>query len=123
MKLNHINLVVINVLTAIDLFGKYFGFTCIETKGNNAVAVLKGADDFTLVLMSAKDNELVYPQAFHIGFMRETIEEVNEIHSKLKNAGFEVGPEPKKIRDSFGFYFTFENIMIEVGHYLALSEQ
>lgn len=44
-------------------------------------------------------------------------EQVIELHKKLKSAGLTESGEPKKIRDSFGFYFTYENIMIEVGCY------
>lgn len=117
MKLNHINLVVSNVATAILFFEKYFGFKCTETKGDNIVAVLKGIDGFTLVIMKQKDGEPQYPQAFHIGFMQESKEQVHDVHAQLKNDGYDVGEGPKNIRDSFGFYFTFQGIMIEVGTY------
>ena len=118
MKLNHINLVVTNVEAAVNLFEKYFDFKCTETKGNNVVAILKGADNFTLVIMTSKDGDLKFPAAFHIGFMQTTTQEVVDIYQKLKSAGIDAGQEPRKIRDSFGFYFLFDNIMIEVGHYL-----
>lgn len=119
MNLNHINLVVANVITTTRFFEKYFGFKCVETKGNDVVAVLKGADGFTLVIMESKDGEPQYPQAFHIGSMQENKEQVHHIHAQLKHDGFEVGAVPKNIRDSFGFYFTFDGIMIEVGCYLT----
>jgi len=118
MKLNHINLVVKNLAAAVHLFEHYFGFKCTEVKGDNIVAVLKGTDDFTLVLMTSKDGDSKFPSDFHIGFMQATTEEVVTLYQNLKKGGMEVGQEPKKIRDSFGFYFLFENIMIEVGHYL-----
>src|ERR1700761_3252161 len=102
MKLNHINLVVTDVRNAIQFFEKYFDFTCIETKGEDIVAILKGADDFTLVIMKSKDDEPQYPQAFHIGFMQDSVQAVADIHSKLKNDDIEVGQEPRNIRDSFG---------------------
>ena len=117
MKLNHINLVVSNVKDAIHLFETYFHFNCIELKGDNIVAVLKNEEDFTLVLMKNKEGDPVYPDAFHIGFIQPDIEAVTEIYNSLKNGGVAVGQEPRKIRDSFGFYFNFENIMIEVGYY------
>lgn len=118
MKLNHINLVVTNMEAAVSLFEKHFGFTCSEVKGNNIVSILKGADDFTLVLMASKDGDFKYPSAFHIGFMQATLQGVEDVYQKLKNGGIEVGHKPRKIRDSFGFYFLFDNLMIEVGHYL-----
>jgi len=116
MKLNHINLVVSNVAEATNLFETYFNFKCIEIKGDNIVAILKGADDFTLVIMKDKDGKPIYPNAFHIGFILDNTTAVTETYENLKKGGVAVGQEPRKIRDSFGFYFTFDKIMIEVGH-------
>jgi catechol 2,3-dioxygenase-like lactoylglutathione lyase family enzyme len=118
MKLNHINLVVTNVEEANHFFETYFNFKCTETKGNNIVSGLKGEDSFTLVIMANKNGEATYPDAFHIGFMQANESAVTEMYHKLKSGGIEIGQEPRKIRDSFGFYFNFQNIMIEVGHYL-----
>lgn len=117
MKLNHINLVVTDVAAAVGFFEQYFGFKCTGIKGDNVVAILKGADDFTLVIMTSKDTGVNYPQAFHIGFMQEDNGAVNNIYNRLKSGDIDVGQEPRKIRDSFGFYFNFGNIMIEVGCY------
>ena len=117
MRLNHLNLVVSDVQKFIDLFTLYFGFKCTETKGENIIVVLKNEDDFTLVIMSSKDT-IQYPSAFHIGFMQENIEAVDQLYEDLNTGGIVVGQGPRKIRDSYGFYFTFDNIMIEVGHYL-----
>ena len=122
MKLNHINLVVSNVADAINMFVTYFNFKCTDIKGDNIVAVLKGADDFTLVMMTNKDGQVNYPGAFHIGFMLADTNAVTETYEKLKHDGVEVGQEPRKIRDSFGFYFSFDNVMIEVGHYIVLTD-
>ena len=118
MKLNHINLVVSNVADAIRLFETYFSFKCTDIKGDNVIAILKGANDFTLVIMTDKNRQVTYPDAFHIGFMLNSEIEVTQTYGTLKNDGIVVGQEPGKIRDSFGFYFNFDNIMIEVGHYL-----
>ena len=67
--------------------------------------------------MKTKGDIPIYPNAFHIGFILDSVDEVNQTFQKLKMANIVGEQEPKKIRDSFGFYFTFENIMIEVGHY------
>ena len=108
MKLNHINLVVSNVAEAIVFFETYFNFKCTEIKGDNIVAVLKSADDFTLVIMTNKEGKAIYPQAFHIGFMQDSTKAVKEMYDKLKGNGIAVGQEPGKIRDSFGFYFKWK---------------
>ncbi|UAY53040.1 VOC family protein [Ferruginibacter albus] len=120
MKLNHINLVISNVAEAIQFFETYFKFTCTDIKGDNSVAILKDTDDLTLVIMTDK-NEIRYPDAFHIGFMLDSEEDVIKIYHTLKNGGIIVGQEPKKIRDSFGFYFNFDAIMIEVGYYYPVG--
>lgn len=119
MKLNHINLVVSNVAEAIKLFETYFDLKCTDIKGDNIVAILKGTDDFTLVIMTDKNGQITYPSAFHIGFMQDNENEVTRIYTSLKNGGIDVGQEPRKIRDSFGFYFNFDTLMIEVGYYLS----
>jgi predicted enzyme related to lactoylglutathione lyase len=115
MKLNHINLVVSNVKEATHFFEQNFNFKCTEVKGDYIISILKGIDDFTLVIMAQKEGLASYPDAFHIGFMLNTENEVVEKYEALKKNGMEVGQEPRKIRDSFGFYFTFDTLMIEVG--------
>lgn len=119
MKLNHINLVVSNIADAIKLFETYFSFKCTDIKGDNIVAILKGADDFTLVIMTDKNGQTTYPNAFHIGFIQDSEDEVTKIYTALKNGGIDGGQEPRKIRNSFGFYFNFDTLMIEVGYYLS----
>lgn len=118
MKINHLNLVVSNVTEAISFFEAYFNFKCHDIKGDYIVAVLKDTEDFTLVLMTNKEGKAVYPDAFHIGFMLDSIGAVEEIYNRLKGGGVSVGQQPQKIRDSFGFYFNFDSLMIEVGHYI-----
>ncbi|HEX5555077.1 MAG TPA: hypothetical protein VFX43_17680 [Chitinophagaceae bacterium] len=80
------------------------------------MAILKGANDFTLVIM--KGTQASYPDAFHIGFMLDSEEAVMEAYGALKRGSIAVGRLPGKIRDSFGFYFHLDNIIIEVGHYV-----
>lgn len=121
MTINHLNLPVSNVAEAITFFESHFDFKCLETKGDNMIAVLRNPADFTLVLMSSKMNRnenAAYPDAFHIGFILDSSEKVHETFSKLKADGIQLEREPQKIRDSFGFYFYFGELFIEVAHYL-----
>lgn len=118
MKLNHINFVVTNVGEAVLFFETYFGFTSVSVKGDNLIAVLHGMDGFELVLMSSsmnKQDDFAYPENFHIGFKQNTKEAVDGIYAKLKSDGISSGREPGKIRGSYGFYFYFDKIMIEIG--------
>jgi hypothetical protein len=126
MKLNGLDLVVTDVSAAVHLFESYFACTCLNTKRDNRIAILEGADGFSLVLMSAamtNNKASEYPEAFQVGFMLERIDAVNNTWQQLSNGGMEVGRAPGKIRDTFGFYFNYQNIMIEVGCNTPVSEQ
>lgn len=113
MKLNHINLPVSDVQQATIFFEQYFGFRCEVVKAEHIIAVLKGEENFTLVLMKSKE-AAIYPQAFHIGFLQKDKEAVDRIFQILKQHPALVLPAPGKIRDTYGFYFKFDAIMIEV---------
>ncbi|HWB23877.1 MAG TPA: VOC family protein [Chitinophagaceae bacterium] len=116
MQLNHINLPVPDVKETQAFFERFFYFTCTATKGDGVISILRGKDNFLLVLNKLdeeKDN--AYPRDFHIGFMLDTPEQVSAIYSRLKESGIDTGREPKKIRDSFGFYFIAPgNFMVEI---------
>lgn len=117
MKLNHINLPVKDVTAAKIFFETYFDFKVVDIKENDTLCILSGADGFTLVLMSDKLNgngNNAYPDAFHIGFFQDTDAKVTQFYQRLKNGGVEIGQEPRLIRKTFGFYFRFQNVLIEV---------
>jgi catechol-2,3-dioxygenase len=48
--------------------------------------------------------EVKYPGAFHIGFIQECRERVDEFNQRLREDGFEVDA-PAKIHGSWTFYF------------------
>jgi catechol 2,3-dioxygenase-like lactoylglutathione lyase family enzyme len=117
MQLNHINLTVANIVSARELFTTYFDFTATDLKTNDTLSILQGKDGFTLVLMSNRMNQNgnnTYPDAFHIGFFLDSEAEVSAKHEQLKAGGVTIEQEPQKIRKSFGFYFHFQSIMIEI---------
>ncbi|WP_281321825.1 VOC family protein [Flavobacterium aestivum] len=118
MTINHLNLVVTDVTNAVNFFETHFDFNCEFVKGDSVIAVLKNKENFTLVIMGNKNGDTTYPKAFHIGFMLDSTEEVDSLHKKLVDNKIEVDQSPKKIRDSYAFYFYFDNLFIEVGHYL-----
>lgn len=108
MKLNHINLPVDNVAESAAFFERYFDLKCIEVKGDNMLAVLKGSDGFILVLMSAvfnKSGNVTYPDAFHIGFLFDERDKVKEVYDRLHAGGVEVPQQPGNLRGGYGFYF------------------
>lgn len=118
MELNHINLVVKDVDKAIELFGKHLGFELI-TNRNSKMAVMQNNRSFALVIwgqvMNNEESIPDYPANFHIGFYQKDESAVCSIYDKIKDEKFlKIDSEPKKMRNTFGFYFYFENLMIEI---------
>lgn len=118
MNLNHINIVVKDVDKAVHLFTQHLGFSLIVNR-NRKMAVMENGNNFALVIwgqeLNNKENIPEYPENFHIGFYQKDVQEVGKIYEQLReetNLTFE--SEPKKIRNTFGFYFFFEKLMIEI---------
>lgn len=106
MKLNHLNLTVSNVRDAHHFLEKYFGL-----KGFNGMEPRDGmsfmSDDSGMLLaLFRADNGSApkYPPGFHIGFIQETEEKVNQINQRLRNDGYDV-PQPARLHGSWTFYF------------------
>ncbi len=89
MKLNHLNLTVNDVNATREFLEKYFGLKTMDTRGNSFAVLL---DDNGLVLTLMRGTEVSYPKTFHIGFIQESEERVNEINQLLKADGFDVDP-------------------------------
>ncbi len=105
MKLNHLNLTVMNVPETHQFLQKYFGLR--DKGGNNNIAFLTDDNGLFLSLTSIKignETEVKYPALFHIGFGQESEERVNEINRRLKEDGFDV-PLPSRQHGSWTFYF------------------
>jgi catechol-2,3-dioxygenase len=105
MKLNHLNLTVTNVPETHEFLKKYFGLG--DMGGNNNIAFLSDESGMVLSLTSMKvggETEVKYPVNFHIGFIQESEERVNEINRRLKDDGFDV-PPPSRQHGSWTFYF------------------
>ncbi|MEP6610338.1 MAG: VOC family protein, partial [Mucilaginibacter sp.] len=98
---------------------------CEDTKPNDTLSVLTGKNEFVLVVMNERLNEKgnnTYPDAFHIGFFLNDEEEVIALFDKLKAGGIALEQEPQKIRRTFGFYFHFQGVMIEIGSQVSSGE-
>lgn len=117
MNLNHINLSIPDVASARSFFETHLGFQCTDTRPNDSLSVLTGADGFILVLMNEQFNQNgnnAYPDSFHIGFYLKDKEEVISRFELLKAAGIPLDQEPQQIRKVFGFYHKHQNILIEI---------
>lgn len=67
------------------------------------------SDDSGLILTLTsmklgRESEVKYPATFHIGFIQESEERVNEINQRLKDDGFDV-PPPSRQHGSWTSYF------------------
>jgi catechol-2,3-dioxygenase len=105
MKLNHLNLSVTDVPEARGFLEKYFGME--DGGGNNNIGFLRDENGMVLTLTSMKvgrEAEVRYPATFHIGFIQESRDRVDEINRRLKDDGFDV-PPPSMQHGSWTFYF------------------
>lgn len=101
MPLNHLNLTVTDVLTTKTFLEKYFGFQAVM-EGNDKMTFLS---DGSMMLSMFKSKDVSYPKDFHIGFLQETEEQVNDINQRLKDDGFDV-PAPQRLQGGrWSFYF------------------
>jgi lactoylglutathione lyase len=117
MALNHINLVTPDVPKSREFFERYFGFRCVFDRGRDALAVLVDSSGFILTLSNVdKVTSVEYPGIFHIGFMQDSRERVDEIYQRLKTDGFDLEP-PKEFHGAWTFYFQAPGgFTVEVGH-------
>ena len=94
MKMNHLHLTVSNVPATKAFLQKYFGLKSLsEGEASKNFDALIDDDGLVLTLMKTRRGaEVKYPGYFHIGFMQESEEQVNELNHRLKADGFEVDP-------------------------------
>jgi catechol 2,3-dioxygenase-like lactoylglutathione lyase family enzyme len=118
LKLNHVNLPVADVAASSRFFEQYFNFKCTSVKGNNMLSIMEGEDGFILVLMADtfnRNGNNNYPDAFHIGFLVDSHEQVAEVYDRLIKGGIVVTQSPGSLRGGYGFYFNAPgNILTEV---------
>jgi lactoylglutathione lyase len=117
MALNHLNLTVPDVARTREFFETYFGFRCVVDRGRDALAVLVDESGFILSLNNFdKETKVEYPGAFHIGFMQESRQKVDEMYERLKTDGFELKP-PMEFHGAWTFYFHAPGgFLVEVLH-------
>jgi lactoylglutathione lyase len=101
-----LNLTVTDPVETQHFLVKHFGLKP-RGKGNQKMALLSDDNGMVLSSMNVKRDrgpEVEYPATFHIGFIQENGEQVNEINRRLKADGFDV-PPPSRQHGSWTFYF------------------
>jgi len=116
MELNHLNLTVTDAQETKAFLEKHFGFRTMPG-AKDAKGFAMALDDNSLVLTlinGRRGVDVVYPETFHVGFIQESEERVNEINRRLKEDGYDV-PPPARMHGSWTFYFTAPGgFMVEV---------
>ena len=100
MILNHINLGVTEVAPTVAMFETYFGLRPMGLPIDDRMAFLR--DDAGAVVSLFRVKDAVYPKIFHVGFIRERVDQVIALHEALTAGGF----EPETPREEHG-RFTF----------------
>jgi lactoylglutathione lyase len=117
MRVNHVNLTVPDVGQTREFFETFFGLKCVAERGRNTLAVMIDETGFVFTLSNFENaTKVEYPGAFHIGFMQDSRERVDEIYQQLKAGGYEAEP-PKEFHGAWTFYFRAPGgVLVEVGH-------
>jgi lactoylglutathione lyase len=103
-----------------SLFEKQFGFHCIAEPTDSNVVLTDNAGLVLTISNFDHANEVTYPKWFHIGFMQDSDEKVDEIYDRLKTAGMEPG-KPGNMHGAHTFYFTAPGgFTVEVFHQRGL---
>ena len=106
MKLNHLNVTVPNVPETHRFLEKHFALKSFGGREpGEGMSFL--SDDLGMVLAltrAPKETEVQYPPGFHVGFIQESEDRVNEINQRLRKDGYEV-PKPARLHGSWTFYF------------------
>jgi catechol 2,3-dioxygenase-like lactoylglutathione lyase family enzyme len=112
MHINHIDIPVPDIALTRDFFVEKLGFEHVATLGQNGLAILKDDAGTVLVLSRAKSGSAP-GDGFHIGFLLESREAVDAMHTRL---GL-VCDAPREMRGGYTFYFEAPGpIVVEVGH-------
>jgi catechol 2,3-dioxygenase-like lactoylglutathione lyase family enzyme len=123
MRLNHLNLTVPDVRQTREFFERYFGFRCVSERGRDTLAVLLDESQFVLTVNNfEKASEVQYPGAFHVGFMLETRQQVDDMYARFQADGLDA-PPPREFHGAWTFYLKAPGgFVVEVFHQHGLPQ-
>ncbi len=113
MRLNHIDLQVVDVQETAAFFEAWFGFAHVSNRQSPAIAILKGDGDFTLVIQKCEAGER-FPEGFHIGFLRDDEADVIDFQRRAKQAGLRISEIIRNGRGTLTYVHAPGEILVEV---------
>lgn len=115
MKLNHIDLQVLDVQAAVLFFERCLGFSLQTSRTSPAIAILDDGDGFVLVLQRTQDGALpAYPEGFHIGCLVDTVEQVHAFHAKATLEGLAPSDVQRDNRGTRTYCKAPSDLLVEV---------
>lgn len=112
MKLNHLDLQVLDVPAAAAFFAQHFELALQTRPDSPAIAILGDGAGFTLVLQ--RRAEVAYPEGFHVGFIVDDPALVYARREALAAAGVAVSPVDVNGRGTVCYCHGPSGILIEV---------
>jgi catechol 2,3-dioxygenase-like lactoylglutathione lyase family enzyme len=113
MRLNHIDLQVPDVQEAARFFERWLAFEHTSNRESPAIAILRAADGFTLVLQRRAEAER-YPEGFHIGFLLADEQAVLEFHARARAGGLAISDVQRNGRGTLSYLRGPGDVLIEV---------
>jgi len=121
MKLNHINLYSHDTEADRAMFERYFGLRTLVVRGSK-MAIMQDDDGLVLIVnqFNSRLADFAYPESFdilHIGFIRQSREDVDAMHARLTADGWEAHP-PRQTHGAWAFYFRAKG-----GYFIEVATQ
>lgn len=121
MRLDHLDLHVLDVAKTRDFFVKYFGLRELETRGANGLSILTDDAGLELVIslpvakFGGGDPLSSGAVTYHIGFTLDSRQDVDDIFERLTRETGDRIMAPRDMRGLYLFYCTAPGgILVEV---------
>jgi catechol 2,3-dioxygenase-like lactoylglutathione lyase family enzyme len=114
VRLNHLDLQVPDVQATALFFERHFAFEHRSNRASPAIAILQGADGFTLVLQRLKSAEERYPEGFHCGFLLEDRQAVIDFQARARSEALDVSDVIENGRGTLVYCKAPGGIVVEV---------
>lgn len=113
MRLNHLDLQVLDVPATVAFFERMFGMRLLSSRRSPAIAILDDGHGFVLVLQ--RRDAITYPDDFHLGFLVDDVATVHAIHARARADGVFATDVETDARSTRTYLRAPEGYAIEVG--------